>query len=75
MLHARGQRLTFCTDHIHHYYHHCFSSNRAEHRIPMRPVKMGEWTAIWLEKGEEGEEEEEEEEGGYQRKGGGVVAL
>lgn len=36
MLHAGGQRLTFCTDHIHHYYHHCFSSNSAEHHIPMR---------------------------------------
>lgn len=36
MLYARGQRLTFCTDHIHHYYHHCFSSNRAEHHIPIR---------------------------------------
>ena len=37
MLHARGQRLTFCTDLIHHYYHHCSSSNRAEHHIPKRP--------------------------------------
>lgn len=58
MLHAGGQRLTFCTDHIHHYYHHCFSSNRAEHHIPMRhkPHKMGEWTAISLQlwEGEEG---------------------
>lgn len=28
--------MTFCTDHIRHYYHHCFSSNRAEHPIPKR---------------------------------------
>lgn len=44
MLHARGQRMTFCTDHIHNYYHHCFSSNRAEHHIPVRhkPAKNGQ---------------------------------
>lgn len=36
MLPAGGQRVTFCTDHIHHYYHHCFSSNRAERHIPVR---------------------------------------
>lgn len=36
MLHAGGQTMTFCTDHIRHYYHHCFSSNRAEHPIPKR---------------------------------------
>lgn len=30
MLHARGQWMTFCSDHIHNYYHHCLASNRAE---------------------------------------------
>jgi len=50
MLRARGQMLTFCTDHIRHYYHHCFSCNRAQHQTPMRPEpeKMGERTAIYL---------------------------
>lgn len=59
MLHARGQTLTFCTDHIHHYYHHCFSSNRAGHHIPVRPGHRKKWengqqfSLHWL-KGEEG---------------------
>lgn len=34
--------MTFCTDHIHHYYHHCFSSNRAEHHIPMT-LETAKW--------------------------------
>lgn len=46
MLHARGQRMTFCTDHIHNYYHHCFSSNRAEHHFPVRLKPAKKWTAF-----------------------------
>lgn len=61
MLDARGQRLTFFTDHIHYYYHHCFSSNRAERHIPARPqpAKWENGTVIsqqWR-KGEKGEQE------------------
>lgn len=65
MLRARGHRMTFCTDHIHHYYHHCFSSNRTEHHIPMRPEptkwENGQQFHWW--KGEEGEQEREQEVG------------
>lgn len=43
MLHARGQWMTFCSDHIHNYYHHYLSSNRAENYIHVRhqPAKNG----------------------------------
>lgn len=46
MLPARGQRVTFCTDHIHNYYHHCFSSNRAEHHVLVRYMPAAKWTAF-----------------------------